>query len=82
MSKYPLSPRPDATTKDEIGRDGIIKAGQAIRDGVTDHEYWPQVDWIGEPGVTNLPHRTPPRKDKITAPYASCPFLMSTDLVY
>ena len=61
-------PKPDVTTKLEIGSEGIINAGHAIKDGVTDHENCPQDDLIGDPEVTSFPHLTPPRKDKITAP--------------
>lgn len=52
----------------DIGRDGIIRAGHAINEGVTDHIYWPQDGAIDDLEVTNFPHRTPPRNDKMTAP--------------
>lgn len=55
-----------------VALEGVSRADQARSEGVTDHEYCHHVDRIGEDGAARNPHLTPPRKDRMVAPYASC----------
>jgi len=43
-----------------------------MREGVTLHEYWDQLGGSEGDPCTRRPQRTPPRKERMVAPYVSC----------